>query len=374
MLEKSTEVETYTLKDIVENVNDYFDANTDGVLPYVAGPHIDSEIPFVVQFGSTDDDKFPPTFKRKFLPGDVLLHSRGVEKIAAVDCAGVTGEKLFILRSKDKEILCQDYIVWLLRAPDATRYLEANISGSVNKFLNWGPLSEYKFALPSLDVQKRICKTLTTVYTHEIEAIDPLARAIAHLTPVLTESLFSNDLSSKVGDYYILEKKRVKGIEVGNSPFFVGLENIGNRTWQLVDLVNDQKLDSQVTPFDEGDVLYGKLRPNLRKVAIAPRDGYCSTEILVLKPRGIPSEALQILVSSDFVFEQAQRATSGSVMPRVSEKILGSIPVGDLSNPSLNEKMGLAIQGRELSFQLAQEKNNLKILGRSILKRVMSHE
>ena len=93
-----------------------------------------------------------------------------------------------------------------------------------------------------------------------------------------------------------------------------------------------------------------------------------------MKPRGISSEALQILVSSDFVFEQAQRATSGSVMPRVSEKILGLIPVGDLSNPSLNEKMGLAIQGRELSFQLAQEKNNLKILGRSILRRVMSHE
>jgi hypothetical protein len=374
MPHESAHLDTYSLKDVIENVNEYYDATIDGVLPYVAGPHIDSEIPFVNKYGLTDDDKFPPTFKRKFCPGDVLLHSRGVEKIAAVDCVGVTGEKLFILRSKDERILSQDFVLWLLRAPGASRYLESNVSGSVNKFLNWGPLGEYKVSLPSLSVQKEICNTLFKVYSHEIRAINPLSQAIANLIPVLTEPLFSTDPCLKIGDYYYLQKKRVKGIDVKNSPFFVGLENIGNTTWQLVDPVNDQTLDSQVTPFEAGDVLYGKLRPNLRKVTIAPRDGYCSTEILVLKPKGISSEELQILVSSDFVFHQAQRATSGSVMPRVPERILGSIPVGDVSNPSLNEKMRLAIQGRRLSFQLAKEVTHLRMLGRSLLKKVMVSE
>src|SRR5665811_544236 len=34
--------------------------------------------------------------------------------------------------------------------------------------------------------------------------------------------------------------------------------------------------------FSEGDILFGKLRPYLRKSATAPFDGYCSTDILVL--------------------------------------------------------------------------------------------
>lgn len=151
------------LGDVVANVNDFYDPVRDGILPYVAGPHIDSGAALVTRWGSTDDDVFPPTFKRIFHPGDVLLHSRGPEKVASVDRRGVTGEKLFVLRALDEEIVCQAFIVWLLRSDTAQKYFARSSSGSVNKFLNWTAFVKFEFMLPPLDQQKRIADLLWSI-------------------------------------------------------------------------------------------------------------------------------------------------------------------------------------------------------------------
>ncbi|MGX5653296.1 restriction endonuclease subunit S [Geodermatophilus nigrescens] len=149
--------------DVVANINDYFDPATDGVLPYVAGPHINPGEPTVARYGSTDDDDFPPTFKRKFRDGDVLLHSRGIEKLAVVDRKGVTGEKLFVLRSKDSNTLDQRFLVWLLQSPTVQAHMRDNFTGSVNKFLNWKPMAAMNVDLPPLSEQNRIADLLWTV-------------------------------------------------------------------------------------------------------------------------------------------------------------------------------------------------------------------
>jgi restriction endonuclease S subunit len=146
--------------DVVVNVNDYYSPDRDGVLPYVAGPNIVGGQLTVTSYGSTDDDDFPPTFKRKFRSSDVLLHSRGIEKLAAVDRPGVTGEKLFVLRSMDESRLLQRFLPWLLMGSLAQRHMRDNFTGSVNKFLNWRPLADFEFDLPSIEEQDRIAGTL----------------------------------------------------------------------------------------------------------------------------------------------------------------------------------------------------------------------
>ena len=51
--------------------------------------------------------------------------------------------------------------------------------------------------------------------------------------------------------------------------------------------------------FFEGDVLYGKLRPYLNKIVRAGEDGYCTTEIVPIRP---PKE-----VDSGFLFYALKR-------------------------------------------------------------------
>jgi restriction endonuclease S subunit len=101
----------------------------------------------------------PPTFKRRFQPGDVLFHSRNLKKIAVPDFGGITGEKLFVLRSRSPALL-QEFVPYVLLSPVFAAYAEASWSGSVNKFLNWTPLARYEFDLPPFEDQRRLAGLL----------------------------------------------------------------------------------------------------------------------------------------------------------------------------------------------------------------------
>lgn len=60
---------------------------------------------------------------------------------------------------------------------------------------------------------------------------------------------------------------------------YIGLENIESNTGTLVGDINSEYslIKSAKTRFNKGDILYGKLRPNLNKVWQAEFDGICST-------------------------------------------------------------------------------------------------
>ncbi len=80
---------------------------------------------------------------------------------------------------------------------------------------------------------------------------------------------------------------------------------------------------SNKTVFFRGDTLYGKLRPNLRKVIRADFDGVCSTDILAVYAReGLDGSFLSQLLRSDLLHERAMRGVAGTKMPRTSWKHL----------------------------------------------------
>ncbi|MFO1352031.1 MAG: restriction endonuclease subunit S [Gammaproteobacteria bacterium] len=109
---------------------------------------------------------------------------------------------------------------------------------------------------------------------------------------------------------------------------YVGLENIRSSGAHLVGWSLASSSISTNSVFQAGDVLFGKLRPNLRKCVIAPFDGYCSTDILVLRPKiGIdPSFAGKVL-RTERVGAAAEMTAVGTKMPRTSWKQLSELKV-----------------------------------------------
>ena len=67
--------------------------------------------------------------------------------------------------------------------------------------------------------------------------------------------------------------------------WILNLDMIESNTGKVVEKVfeNDSNLLS-VAPFDEGNVLYSKLRPYLNKVVIPDGKGYATTELVPLRP------------------------------------------------------------------------------------------
>src|SRR5690606_15663836 len=82
------------------------------------------------------------------------------------------------------------------------------------------------------------------------------------------------------------------------------------------------------TRFRSGDVLFGKLRPYLKKWALAQSDGICSTEIWVLRANDqmTTSRYLYFLIQTRPFLSAANR-TSGTRMPRADWGVVSELEV-----------------------------------------------
>lgn len=135
---------------------------------------------------------------------------------------------------------------------------------------------------------------------------------------------------------------------------YVGLEHIGQRNSQLLGWAPSEQSVSVNSVFEEGDVLFGKLRPNLRKCVSAPFAGYCSTDILVLRARSgnDPRFAARVF-QTEAVGAEAERTSMGTKMPRTSWKGLSKFvfPVPEADHQTkiaeILDTLDAAIRGTE---------------------------
>ena len=96
----------------------------------------------------------------------------------------------------------------------------------------------------------------------------------------------------------------------------IELEHLEQQTGQIIGYANSNEQNSVKSVFHKGDVLFGKLRPYLRKFALPEYDGVCSSEIWVLHPESnIDSGFLFYLIQSES-FIAAANISSGTKMPR----------------------------------------------------------
>ena len=105
---------------------------------------------------------------------------------------------------------------------------------------------------------------------------------------------------------------------------YVGLEHLAQGRPAVLGWSPAGSATSAKTVFRAGDVLFGKLRPNLRKAAAAPFDGLCSTDILPLFGKdGLDTPYLLQIAQWNRLQQHAVATASGTKMPRTSWKQLG---------------------------------------------------
>lgn len=101
------------------------------------------------------------------------------------------------------------------------------------------------------------------------------------------------------------------------SGFQVSLEDIVPGVGTLV-LGRLSRYSADGTPFERGDVLFGKLRPYLAKYWLADREGVAGGDIHVYRPRkGVDPRYLAYIVGSRDFMRYAVAASKGVKMPRV---------------------------------------------------------
>jgi len=116
----------------------------------------------------------------------------------------------------------------------------------------------------------------------------------------------------------VVALRNEKTSEATEEEDYLELEDLESGTGRILSRRNTLGVESAVTIFKKGDVLFGKLRPYLEKYYQAECDGKCTGEILAFKPERIASRFLFYCVGSRWFIERCNAIAYGAKMPRVS--------------------------------------------------------
>jgi len=130
---------------------------------------------------------------------------------------------------------------------------------------------------------------------------------------------------------------------------YLGLANIDSYMGTCNPLIiNGSSLKSAVRRFKGGDILFARMRPELRKVCLVPEnieEGFASSECIVLTPRKslagewlVLPKLLSILLRSDVAYGQLVHMVTGIGRPRINRQVILNIKI---PVPPINEQNNL---------------------------------
>jgi type I restriction enzyme S subunit len=353
--------------DVVRNVNETVSGSVTTLDRAIAMEHLEPGCLEVKSWGEAAET----TFTRRVKPGQTLFGKRRAyqRKVAYASFDAVCSGDILTLESADPTKLLGELLPFLCMTEPFFEHAVGTSAGSLSPRTRWSDLASYEFLLPPIGEQKRIADLLWSVEAY-VEELRDKASSVEDLGEALVDlALRTGERSRRLGDYFTVRREVVAGTSVPNGAYLLGLENLYPRASSPNGQL--QHLDSQVAEFSAGDVLFGKLRPALRKVAIAPANGWCSTEIVVLRPTAVTTTELHLVVSSNAVFREMSHGTFGSVMPRADVASLRQLPVPDLCSPpvaSLLRHAALVFSAREV---VRAEISSVHALRNELLKTVV---
>ena len=120
-------------------------------------------------------------------------------------------------------------------------------------------------------------------------------------------------------------------VQLGDT--YLGLANVQPNTGERV-ASSDEDGKGNCFQYEQGDVLFARLRPYLNKVYCPEEPGVCSTEFHVIRvrkakngqPRVIPDYLAAVLRSS-IVLRQTRHMMTGNTHPRLANEDVGNLVV-----------------------------------------------
>lgn len=230
------------------------------------------------------------------------------------------------------------------------KLLEFNQGTSIKGFVK-SDLEVFEISVPCIPEQTKIANFLTAID----EKISQLTQKFDLLTQYkkgVMQQIFSQQIrfkdddgrefpeweESTVGEMVAQKSKKFDPQKEKENFRCIELEHLSQGAGELLGYTDSRNQKSIKNKFQKGDVLFGKLRPYLRKFLKTAFDGVCSTEIWVLTGKK---------VSNDFVYQFVQtksfltlaNISSGSKMPRADWSMVAS---GEVKFPSVAEQTKIA--------------------------------
>jgi len=223
------------------------------------------------------------------------------------------------------------YLIW----NDKFRFIaERSMSGSAGqKRVPAKFLQDFSIPLPPLEEQKRIAAILDKADAIRQKRQEAIALADDFLRSVFLD-MFGDDISSEnnvvsLGDVVTLDAPMVDPREEMYADLLhIGPDRIEKNTGRLLPALTarEEGLISKKFLFNDEYVLYSKIRPYLKKVAISNFTGLCSADMYPVKPVDgkTTKEFLWMLLLSDLFDSYIKSLAERANIPKLNRKELAS--------------------------------------------------
>jgi type I restriction enzyme, S subunit len=127
----------------------------------------------------------------------------------------------------------------------------------------------------------------------------------------------------------VLDRQSVHPLGADVETFYIGLEHVdSDGLIDCVETIGSAEIKSNKFRFTDRHILFGKLRPYLRKIARPGFSGVCSTDIIpILVKEGLSRDYLFHLLRTPPMVELATSLCSGANLPRLSPKQLAAFKI-----------------------------------------------
>ena len=297
---------------------------------FIGLEHYDSGEPVITRFQGTE---LLTTSAKAFKANDILIARRNVylKRAGIVFFDGITSGDSIILRLKEdtqktigysREDLIR-YIPFMLNSEHFWIYANKHADGMNSKRISKDTLLEYEFELPSIDEMRDISDKLWAAYRLK-EAYKKLLVTTDEMVKSQFIEMFGNPVTNTKG----WKTAKIKDVapempskeQLSGKIWLLNLDMIESNTGRIIEKVyEDVENALSVQSFDEGNVLFSKLRPYLNKVVIPDEPGMATTELVPLRPE--PSKLHKVFLShllrgNQFV-NYANDIAGGTKMPRM---------------------------------------------------------
>ncbi len=295
--------------------------------------------------------------------GDILFARRGVQATGHIGCVReaeegfLCGTGAIRLRvRKGGSSVNSDFLSHVLANPASVEWFKFHAIGATMPNLNEGIIRSFPLQIPPMAEQRAFAHILGTLDDKiELnrkmnETLEAMARALFKswfvdfdpvrakaesrdtdlpkpLADLFPDSFEDSELGeipkgwsvASLGDVAEHPRRGVQPDSINPDLPYIALEHMPRRCIALSDWGVADGLESNKFEFRKGEILFGKLRPYFHKVGVAPVDGVCSTDIVVVAPHSSLWFGFVLgHVSSKKFVEYTNAGSTGTKMPRTS--------------------------------------------------------
>lgn len=306
---------------------------------YVGLEHLDPQSLHIRRWGKGSD---VIGTKLRFRNGDIIFGRRRAyqRKLAAAEFDGICSAHAMVVRAKP-DMMLPEFLPFLMMSDKfMNRAVEISV-GSLSPTINWTTFKLEEFSLPPLDQQCRIAEILWAV-DEVVCSSDTLFDSLALSLNALVSSLTDAEASNKWRSRHLVDCVDVISGQIDpreepyRSMLLVAPNHIEQGCGQFLGTKTaaQQNVISGKYLFEPGDVVYSKIRPNLRKCFIATFQGLCSADMYVLRPKREMIQArylLAILLGEHFTAFAVSRCVRTGI-PKINRAELTeyTLPISDI--------------------------------------------